>query len=57
MASSQYIDNSAINFKNSSKPKIILLFSGKRKCGKDYITNNLYERLQLFNKNNIINNY
>lgn len=57
MASSQHIDNSAINFKNSSKPKIILLFSGKRKCGKDYITNNLYERLQLFNKNNIINNY
>ncbi|PBC31425.1 Phosphomevalonate kinase [Apis cerana cerana] len=45
MASSQHIDNSAINFKNSSKPKIILLFSGKRKCGKDYITNNLYERI------------
>ncbi|XP_006620089.1 phosphomevalonate kinase [Apis dorsata] len=45
MANSQHIDNSAINFKNSSKPKIILLFSGKRKCGKDYITNILYERI------------
>ncbi|XP_003695278.1 phosphomevalonate kinase [Apis florea] len=45
MASSQHIDSSVINFKNSSKPKIVLLFSGKRKCGKDYITNILYERI------------
>lgn len=51
MASSQHIDSSVINFKNSSKPKIVLLFSGKRKCGKDYITNILYERSQIFNNN------
>lgn len=56
MASSQHIDNSARNFKNSSKPKIVLLFSGKRKCGKDYITNILYERSQIFNNNITINN-
>lgn len=29
---------------NSTKPKRILLFSGKRKSGKDYITDNLHKR-------------
>ncbi|XP_076231815.1 phosphomevalonate kinase [Calliopsis andreniformis] len=35
----------AINFKHSSKPRSILLFSGKRKSGKDFVTNILHERL------------
>nr|XP_003703512.1 PREDICTED: phosphomevalonate kinase [Megachile rotundata] len=38
-------DNSTMNVENTSKPRIILLFSGKRKCGKDYITNALQERI------------
>lgn len=29
---------------NSTKPERILLFSGKRKSGKDYITDILYNR-------------
>ncbi|XP_015172024.1 PREDICTED: phosphomevalonate kinase isoform X2 [Polistes dominula] len=38
-------DQVAHSFKNSSKPKHILLFSGKRKCGKDFITDILHKRL------------
>ncbi|XP_031832314.1 phosphomevalonate kinase [Nomia melanderi] len=33
------------NIKNSLNPRIILLFSGKRKSGKDFITNILQERI------------
>lgn len=29
---------------SSGNPEIILLFSGKRKSGKDYITDKLHER-------------
>ncbi|XP_076625058.1 phosphomevalonate kinase [Colletes latitarsis] len=35
----------AINFKNSLRPQVILLFSGKRKSGKDFITNALHEKI------------
>ncbi|KAI4500679.1 hypothetical protein M0802_004271 [Mischocyttarus mexicanus] len=35
----------AHSFENSRKPKYILLFSGKRKCGKDFITDILHTRL------------
>lgn len=35
----------SINLKNSPNPRIILLFSGKRKSGKDFITNILQERI------------
>lgn len=39
-------DNSAAdNFENLVKPKYILLFSGKRKCGKDYLTDILHTRI------------
>lgn len=34
----------AQNKKMSKKPARILIFSGKRKSGKDYITDKLYER-------------
>lgn len=44
MASYVSEDDSTMNDENTSKPRIILLFSGKRKCGKDYITNALQER-------------
>lgn len=33
---------------DSTKPKRILLFSGKRKSGKDYITDNLYKRYSIY---------
>ncbi|OAD60244.1 Phosphomevalonate kinase [Eufriesea mexicana] len=45
MATDHVIDNCAINLKISFKPRTILLFSGKRKSGKDYITNTLQERI------------
>lgn len=38
-------DQIAHSFENSRKPKYILLFSGKRKCGKDFITDILHKRL------------
>ncbi|CAK9812148.1 Phosphomevalonate kinase [Anthophora plagiata] len=38
-------DRCAINLEQRCKPRVILLFSGKRKSGKDYITNILQERL------------
>ncbi|XP_014614869.1 PREDICTED: phosphomevalonate kinase [Polistes canadensis] len=38
-------DQIAHSFENSRKPKCILLFSGKRKCGKDFITDILHKRL------------
>ncbi|KOC70409.1 Phosphomevalonate kinase [Habropoda laboriosa] len=38
-------DRSAINLEKTCKPRVILLFSGKRKSGKDYITNVLQERI------------
>nr|XP_033329387.1 phosphomevalonate kinase [Megalopta genalis] len=46
MAAENVIDNSCpIDVKSSSNPRIILLFSGKRKSGKDFITNVLHERI------------
>ncbi|XP_076181501.1 phosphomevalonate kinase isoform X2 [Ptiloglossa arizonensis] len=46
MAAEQVTDKQcSINYKNSMKPQIILLFSGKRKSGKDFITNVLQERV------------
>ncbi|XP_078039865.1 phosphomevalonate kinase [Augochlora pura] len=46
MAAENIIDKSClIHVKNSSNPRIILLFSGKRKSGKDFITNKLHERI------------
>ncbi|XP_076761544.1 phosphomevalonate kinase [Xylocopa sonorina] len=45
MAVSLVDDDPAINKMKSSKPQVILLFSGKRKSGKDYITNILQERI------------
>ncbi|CAD1480767.1 unnamed protein product, partial [Heterotrigona itama] len=45
MATDQFTGDSEISHKNSFRPQIILLFSGKRKSGKDYITNALHERI------------
>ncbi|KAF3420004.1 hypothetical protein E2986_04884 [Frieseomelitta varia] len=45
MATDQFTGDSEISHKNSFRPQIILLFSGKRKSGKDYITNALHERV------------
>lgn len=33
-------------YRNFPKPKTIFLFSGKRKSGKDFITDNLYKRIE-----------
>lgn len=44
MATDNITDNREISHKGTFKPQIILLFSGKRKSGKDYITNALHER-------------
>lgn len=45
MAADRVIDDyTAAEAVNPSKPRRILLFSGKRKSGKDYITNTLQER-------------
>jgi tRNA A37 threonylcarbamoyladenosine biosynthesis protein TsaE len=46
MAAEQVMDTRDIteNLKNSLKPNRILLFSGKRKSGKDYITEILHNR-------------
>ncbi|CAL7939303.1 unnamed protein product [Xylocopa violacea] len=45
MAVSLVNDDPAISKNDSSEPRVILLFSGKRKSGKDYITNILQERI------------
>lgn len=46
MAADRVIDDyTAAEAVNPSKPRRILLFSGKRKSGKDYITNTLQERI------------
>ncbi|KAK2579197.1 hypothetical protein KPH14_002717 [Odynerus spinipes] len=47
MATAINMENTSVahNFENSRKPKYILLFSGKRKCGKDYITDILHTRI------------
>ncbi|KAH0950184.1 hypothetical protein HN011_003658 [Eciton burchellii] len=49
MAAEQVMDTRDItkNLKNSLKPNRILLFSGKRKSGKDYITEILHNRIGL----------
>lgn len=44
MATDNIPDDREISHKGTFKPQIILLFSGKRKSGKDYITNALHER-------------
>lgn len=49
--------NTAHSFENSKKPKYILLFSGKRKCGKDFITDILHTRYSnLFSVYNYVRN-
>ncbi|XP_033196369.1 phosphomevalonate kinase isoform X2 [Bombus vancouverensis nearcticus] len=45
MATDNIPDDREISHKGTFKPQIILLFSGKRKSGKDYITNALHERI------------
>jgi len=46
MAAEQMVDSRDVtkNLKNSINPNRILLFSGKRKSGKDYITEILHNR-------------
>lgn len=53
MATDNIPDDREISHKGTFKPQIILLFSGKRKSGKDYITNALHERWLAFNHNKI----
>ncbi|XP_017891038.1 phosphomevalonate kinase [Ceratina calcarata] len=45
MAVDLLADEWKMKYKNVLGPRTILLFSGKRKCGKDYVTNALQERL------------
>ena len=56
MATDQFTGDSEISYKNLFRPQIILLFSGKRKSGKDYITNALHERWSVFDNNKITKN-
>jgi len=46
MAAEQAVDTRDVtkNLRNSIRPNRILLFSGKRKSGKDYITEILHNR-------------
>ncbi|EFN64677.1 Phosphomevalonate kinase [Camponotus floridanus] len=39
------VDPTKLKINNSTRPERILLFSGKRKSGKDYITDNLHQRI------------
>jgi len=58
MAAEQVMDTRDIteNLKNSLKPNRILLFSGKRKSGKDYITEILHNRYQIYSTNSLMIN-